>query len=199
MKRGWNNVHNLQALPNGTFNWLKIYELITYFPFSTRISLYENRNLSLNISMLIPMLSLKNIRMKNTIINFLKKFLLNFSLPPITNLETNFTKSLKRNYPFYPQLTWRKASAREIQHCTLQSPFTFIKKFPGGQNGFKGNRLDQIISEHNNFKRFCWYLTQNILQFSRSSCTLHLTKVGNIIVFRCCLTEGTCIWCCKHM
>ena len=31
------------------------------------------------------------------------------------------------------QLTWRKESAREIQHGTLQSPFTCIKKFPSGE------------------------------------------------------------------
>ena len=57
----------------------------------------------------------------------------------------------------------------------------------------------RIISEHNNFKKFFSYLTQIILQFSGSSCTLHLTKVGNLIVFRRCLTEGTCIWCCEHI
>ena len=54
------------------FDWLKIYELVTYFPFSARISLYKNRNIALNILMLIPILTLKNIRMKETVINSLK-------------------------------------------------------------------------------------------------------------------------------
>ena len=54
------------------FDWLKIYELITYFPFSARISLYKNRNIALNILMLIPISTLKNIRMKETVINSLK-------------------------------------------------------------------------------------------------------------------------------
>ena len=71
-KCGWNNVDNMQTLPNGTFGWLKIYQLITYFPFSTRVSLYKNRNIALNIFILILMLTFKNIRMKETIINSLK-------------------------------------------------------------------------------------------------------------------------------
>ena len=54
------------------FDWLKIYELVTYFPFSARISLYKNRNIALNILMLIPISTLKNIRMKETVINSLK-------------------------------------------------------------------------------------------------------------------------------
>ena len=54
------------------FDWLKIYELVTYFPFSARISLYKNRNVALNILMLILILTLKNIRMKETVINSLK-------------------------------------------------------------------------------------------------------------------------------
>ena len=54
------------------FDWLKIYELITYFPFSARISLYKNRNIALNILMLIPISTLKNIKMKETVINSLK-------------------------------------------------------------------------------------------------------------------------------
>ena len=54
------------------FDWLKIYELVTSFPFSARISLYKNRNIALNILMLIPILTLKNIRMKETVINSLK-------------------------------------------------------------------------------------------------------------------------------
>ena len=86
-------------------------------------------------------LTLKNIRMKEAVINSLKKLLLNFSHPPIKNLETNFTKSLKRDNPFYPQLTWRKEFAPKIKNCTLQSPFTCIKKFPSGEKGFKGNRV----------------------------------------------------------
>ena len=63
-------------------------------------------------------LTLKNIRIRDRYQLF-KKLLLNFSPPPKTNLETNFTKSLKRDNPFYPQLTWRKESACEIQHCTV--------------------------------------------------------------------------------
>ena len=54
------------------FDWLKIYELVTYFPFSARISLYKNRNIALNILMLIPISTLKNIKMKETVINSLK-------------------------------------------------------------------------------------------------------------------------------
>ena len=38
----------------------------------------------------------------------MKEIVINFSLPPITNPETNFTKSLKRDNPFYANLTWRK-------------------------------------------------------------------------------------------
>ena len=72
MKRGRNNLHNMRALPNGTFAWLKIYELTTYFPFSTRISLYKNRNIALKSLMLILTLTLKNIRMKETLINSLR-------------------------------------------------------------------------------------------------------------------------------
>ena len=62
----------MRTLSNGTFDRLKIYELITCFPFSTRISLYKNRNTTLNTLMLI--LTLKNIRMKETAINSLKNF-----------------------------------------------------------------------------------------------------------------------------
>ena len=50
---------------------------------------------------------------------------------------------------------------------------------------------DRIISKHNNFKRPCSYLTQKILQFASLSYILRLTKVGNLIVFGRCLTEGT--------
>ena len=75
--------------------------------------------------MLILMLTLKNIRMKVTVISSIK----NFFLPPITNLEINFTKSLKRDYPFYPQLTCRKVISTQNP-----SPFTCIKKFSGGGN-----------------------------------------------------------------
>ena len=92
----------MRTLSNGTFDRLKIYELITCFLFSTRISLYKNRNTTLNTLMLI--LTLKNIRIRDRYQLF-KKLLLNFSPPPKTNLETNFTKSLKRDNPFYPQLT----------------------------------------------------------------------------------------------
>ena len=77
--------------------------------------------------MLKLMLTSKSIRMKETVCPTLYKILLNFSVPPITNSETNFTKSLKRDYPFYPEPTWRKLSAREIQHCMLHLPFTCLK------------------------------------------------------------------------
>ena len=70
------------------FDWLKIYEPITYFSFSTRI--FRNRNMLLNISILILMLTLKSIKMKETAINS--------SIPPKTDLETNFTISSKRGY-----------------------------------------------------------------------------------------------------
>ena len=69
-----------------TFDWLEIYEPITYFPFLTRI--FKNRNMLLNIlNILILMLTLKSIKMKEIAINS--------SIPPTTNLETNFTKFLK--------------------------------------------------------------------------------------------------------
>ena len=70
------------------FDWLKIYEPITYFSFSTRI--FRNRNMLLNISILIFMLTLKSIKMKKSTINS--------SIPPKIDLETNFTISLKRDY-----------------------------------------------------------------------------------------------------
>ena len=57
----------MRTLSNGTFDRLKMYELITCFPFSTRISLYKNRNTALNTLMLI--LTLKNMRMKEAVIN----------------------------------------------------------------------------------------------------------------------------------
>ena len=66
------------------FDWLEIYGPITYFPLLTRI--FKNRNMLLNILILILMLTLKSIKMKETAINS--------SIPPTTNLETNFTKSL---------------------------------------------------------------------------------------------------------
>ena len=56
----------MPTLPNGTFDWLKIYELDTYFPFSAKISLYKNRNIALNFLMLKLMLASKNIRMKES-------------------------------------------------------------------------------------------------------------------------------------
>ena len=92
------------------FDWLEIYEPIAYFSFSTRI--FRNRNMLLNISILILMLTLKSIKMKETTINS--------SIPPKTYLETNFTKSLKRNYLLNPQ---SKLYIRETQYCTLQSSF----------------------------------------------------------------------------
>ena len=57
-------LRDMQMLPNGTFDWMEIYEPITYFPFSTRISLYKNRNIVLNILMLILILTLKSIKLK---------------------------------------------------------------------------------------------------------------------------------------
>ena len=65
------------------FDWLKIYEPITYFSFSTRI--FRNRNMILNISIVILMLTLKSIKMKETTIKS--------SIPPKTDMETNFTNS----------------------------------------------------------------------------------------------------------
>ena len=72
MKRERSNLRNMRMLSNGTFDRLKIYELITCFPFSTTIFLYKNRNMALNIFMLILILTLKNIKMKETVINSLK-------------------------------------------------------------------------------------------------------------------------------
>ena len=83
------------------FDWLEIYEPMTYFSFSTRI--FRNRNMLLNISILILMLTLKSINMKETTINS--------PIPPKTDLDTNFTISLKRDYLLNPQL---KLSVREI-------------------------------------------------------------------------------------
>ena len=59
-----------------TFDWLEIYEPVTYFPFSTRI--FKNRNMLLNILILILMLTLKSVKRKETAINS--------SIPPTTNL-----------------------------------------------------------------------------------------------------------------
>ena len=50
-----------------TFVWLEIYEPIAYFFFSSRI--FENRNMLLNISILVLMLTIKSIKMKETTIN----------------------------------------------------------------------------------------------------------------------------------
>ena len=72
-----------------TFDWLKIYEQITYFPFSTRI--FINRNMFLNTLILMMILALASIKMKET------RF--NSSIPHTLNLDTNFTKFLKRDYP----------------------------------------------------------------------------------------------------
>ena len=95
-----------------TFDWLEIYEPNTYFPFSTII--FKNANMLLNMLILISMLTLKSIKMKKTT--------LNSSIPPTTNLETNFKKYLKRDYPLHLQLIWREVSVCEMQYCTLQSP-----------------------------------------------------------------------------
>ena len=50
-----------------TFVWLEIYEPIAYFFFSSRI--FENRNMLLNILILVLMLTIKSIKMKETTIN----------------------------------------------------------------------------------------------------------------------------------
>ena len=65
---------DMWTLTNGTFGWLEIYEPLNYFPFSTRISLYKNRYIVLNILMLILILTLKSIKMKKTKINILKTY-----------------------------------------------------------------------------------------------------------------------------
>ena len=90
-----------------TYDWLEIYEPITYFPFPTII--FKNRNILLNMLILILMLTLKSIKMKEAAPNS--------SIPPTTNLETSFTKLL------HLQLIWRKVSVWEMQYCMLQSSF----------------------------------------------------------------------------
>ena len=97
-----------------TFDWLEIYEPITYFPLLTRI--LKNRNVLLNILILILMLTLKSIKMKETAINSY--------IPPIINLETDFTKSLNWDYPLHLQFTWRKVTVCEMQYCTQQLAFS---------------------------------------------------------------------------
>ena len=47
----------------------------------------------LNMLISVLILTLKSIKMKETA--------LNSSIPPTTNLETNFTKYLKKDYPFH--------------------------------------------------------------------------------------------------
>ena len=95
-----------------TFDWLEIYEPITYFHFVTRI--FKIRNSLLNI--LILMLTLESIKMKETAINS--------SIPPTTNLKTNFTKSLKWDYPLHLQFTWRKVSVRKMWYYRPQLSFS---------------------------------------------------------------------------
>ena len=95
--------------------------------FSWRESLFEKveRNIFLNISILILMLMLKSIKMRKTATNYLKTSF-KLSIPPATKFTTNFTKSLKRkDYPFHPRLTWRKISERSMQHRPLQSSFSW--------------------------------------------------------------------------
>ena len=58
------------------------------------------------------MLTLKSINMKEIAINS--------SIRPTTDLETNFTKSLKRDSILNPQL---KVSVHKIQYYALQSSF----------------------------------------------------------------------------
>ena len=96
-----------------TFDWLAIYEPITNYLFSTRI--FRNRNMLLNTLILTLMLTFKSINMKVTAITS--------SIPPTTNLGTNFTKSLKRDYSLHLQLIWKKISVRKMQYCTLQWSF----------------------------------------------------------------------------
>ena len=62
------------TLPNGNFDWLEIYKPLTYFPFLTIISLYENINTVQNILMLILILTLKSTNIKKTAINFFQNF-----------------------------------------------------------------------------------------------------------------------------
>ena len=100
---------------------------------SGRESLFERaeRNIFLNISVMILMLTLRSIKMRETAINSLNIFIfsqlhLNISIPPTSKLETNFTKSLKRrDYQFHPRLTWRKISVHSMQHCVLQTSFSW--------------------------------------------------------------------------
>ena len=95
-----------------TFDRLGIYEAINYFLYSTTI--FKNRNMLLN--MLILILTLKSIKMKQTTINS--------SIPSTTNLETNFIKYLKSDYPFHLQLIWRR----------------YLMSFLGGDN-----RLNHLV------------------------------------------------------
>ena len=81
-----------------TFDWLKIYKPINYFPFSTRI--FKNRNMFINILILMIILALKTIKIKETTISS--------SIPP--NLETNFTKFLKRGNSFKCEMKYAKWS-----------------------------------------------------------------------------------------
>ena len=113
---------SLMVLSNG---WKFMNQSLIY-P-SGRESLFEKveRNISLNI--LILMLTLKCIKMRETVINSLKTFS-KISIPPTTKLNTNFAKFLRRrdyDYPFHPQFTWRKISAHSMQHRTLQSSFSW--------------------------------------------------------------------------
>ena len=96
-----------------TFDWLEVYEPITYFPFSSII--FKNRNILLNMLILILMITLKSIKMKKTA--------LNSSIPSTTNLEINFVKYLKRDYLLHLQLIWSKVCICEMQYCTLQWSF----------------------------------------------------------------------------
>ena len=54
----------------------------------------------------------------------MKETAINSSIPPITNLETDFTMSLNWDYPLHLQFTWSKVSVREMQHCTLLLAFS---------------------------------------------------------------------------
>ena len=91
-------------------------------------SLFEKaeRNIVLNILILILLLTLKSIKVKKTAINSLKTSFKHLH-SPTTKLETDLAKFLKRrNYSFNPQLTCRKIFVRCMQHGKLQSSFRWL-------------------------------------------------------------------------
>ena len=94
-----------------TFDWLEIYEPMSYFPFLTRI--FKNGNMLLNVLILMIILVLKKIKMKEITVNS--------SITSTINLDTNFTKFLNRDYSLHLQLIWRNLSVCEMKYCTLES------------------------------------------------------------------------------